>query len=257
MSASVHEAAARGFQLGAEAYERSRPDYPAEAVDRLVQELEVGRGTRVMDVGAGTGKLTRQLIPTGATLIAVEPVEAMRRQIATVCLGVPVVAGVAEALPFADGSVDAVVVAQAFHWFHGDRALAEIHRVLKRSGRMGLVWNARDTSTAWVADLQEIIDTAEAGVPREATGKWRRAFEESQLFGTLHQRRFSHVQRLDRQGLVERVASMSFVATLPDGRRKEILARVEGLAERVRGGNGAIELPYVTDLYWCARTQAG
>src|SRR5438876_9298611 len=110
----VHEAAALGFDAGAEAYERGRPGYPLEAVDALVRVLRIGPGARVVDVAAGTGKLTRMLVPSGAKIVAVEPVEGMRREFRRRVPGVPLVAGTAEAIPIRDATIDAVAVAQAF-----------------------------------------------------------------------------------------------------------------------------------------------
>src|SRR5437879_5536038 len=127
----VHEVAQRGFDAGADAYERARPSYPADAVAWLVEHLKIGPGARVCDLAAGTGKLTRLLAPSSAELIAVEPVEGMSRHLRAAQPGVPVVAATAEALPFADGSLDAVTVAQAFHWFDADRAFGELARVLR------------------------------------------------------------------------------------------------------------------------------
>ena len=255
MSRDVHEAAERGFGAAAEAYERSRPDYPGRAIERLVQELELGRSSRAVDLGAGTGKLTRLLLPAGATMVAVEPVEAMRRAFASILPEVPVVAAVAEALPFADESFDAVVCAQAFHWFDGDRALAAIHRVLKPHGRLGLLWNVRDESVPWVRALTEIITPYERTAPREKTHAWRRAFSATDRFGRLNQLRFSHAQRLDRAGLVERFASVSFIAALPGSARDDVLGQIRSLAEHHPdlAGRRELELPYVTELYWCAR----
>lgn len=255
MSRDVHEAAARGFGVAAEAYERSRPDYPGEALDRLIQELELTRSCVAMDLGAGTGKLTRLLIPTGATLVAVEPVEAMRRAFRSVLPEVRLVGGVAEALPFADETFDAVVCAQAFHWFDGNRALPAIHRVLKRWGRLGLLWNIRDESVTWVRALTEIITPYERTAPREKTHEWRRAFSATDLFGRLHQLRFPHAQRLDPDGLVERFASASFIASLPDRERAEVLGRIRSVAEHHPdvAGRDSFELPYVTEVYWCAK----
>jgi SAM-dependent methyltransferase len=249
----VHEAAARGFQAAAEVYERSRPDYPGEAIDRMIQDLEIGRTATVLDMGAGTGKLTRMLLPTGARLVGLDPVEAMRRMLIAAVPEALVVGGTAEALPFGEASFDAVVAGQAFHWFRGEQALAEIHRVLRPSGRMGLIWNVRDHAVPWVARLTEIIDRYEAGAPREATGDWRRAFSSTTYFGTLHQRRFHHEQRLDREGLVDRVASMSFIAALPPERRQEVLTEIRRLAEENADGSGILVMPYNTDLYWCVR----
>lgn len=255
MSRGVHEAAERGFGAAAEAYERSRPDYPPEAIDRLVQELELTRSCRAMDLGAGTGKLTRLLVPIGAALVAVEPLPAMRGAFASVLPDVPVVGGLAEALPFADGSFDAVVCAQAFHWFDGRRALPAIHRVLRPRGRLGLLWNVRDDSVPWVRALTEIITPYERTAPREKTQAWRQAFSARDLFGRLNQLRFPHLQRLDRDGLVERFASVSFIAALPAPARDEVLGRIGSLAEAHPdlAGRQTFELPYVTELYWCGR----
>ena len=253
-ASDIHDAAARGFQEAAEAYERARPDYPAEALDRMVQDLEIGRAATVLDLGAGTGKLTRMLAPTGARLVALEPVEAMRRTFVDAVPGVAVLGGTAEALPFADATFDAVVAAQSFHWFRGEAALAEAHRVLRPSGRLGLIWNIRDRSVPWVERLTEIIDRYESGAPRERTGEWRRAFSATTYFGALVQRRFQHRQRLDRDGLIDRVASMSFIASLPPDRHARVLEEVRRLADEQADERGEIVLPYWTDLYWCVRT---
>jgi SAM-dependent methyltransferase len=255
VSRSLHEAAERGFGAAAEAYERSRPGYPSEAIDRLTQELELTRSCRAMDLGAGTGKLTRLLLSTGASLVAVEPVEAMRLAFASVLPEVRLVGGVAEALPFTDETFDAVVCAQSFHWFDGDRALTEIHRVLKRKGRLGLLWNVRDESAPWVHELTEIIGPYERTAPREKTHEWRRAFSASDLFGRLNQLRFPHAQRLDVEGLVERFASVSFIASLPSEEGDGVLGRIRSLAETHPdlAGQEEFDLPYVTELYWCAK----
>jgi SAM-dependent methyltransferase len=255
VSRAVHEAAERGFGAAAEAYERSRPDYPAEAIDRLVQELELTRPCLAMDLGAGTGKLARLLLPTGARLVAVEPVGAMRQAFGAVLPDVPVVGAVAEALPFGDETFDAIVCAQAFHWFDGDRALPAMHGVLKRHGRLGLLWNVRDESIPWVGALTEMITPYERAAPREKTHAWRRSFSATDLFGRLHQLRFAHAQRLDPDGLVERFASVSFIASLPVGERGDVLGRIRRLAETHPdlAGRRSFDLPYVTELYWCAK----
>jgi SAM-dependent methyltransferase len=254
VSAEVHPAA-RGFSAAAREYERSRPSYPEEAVDRLVQELEITRDGLVLDLGAGTGKLTRLLAPTGSRLVALEPVQAMRVACAEVVPEALVLGGVAEALPFLDGTFDGVVAGQAFHWFDGPRALAEIHRTLKPSGRLGLIWNLRDESVDWVRRLTEIIEPYERTAPREKTHEWRAAFQMTDLFGSLNQRRFPHSQTLDVEGLVERFASVSFIAVLPEEERADVLARIRELAKTHPdlAGHGSFELPYFTELYWCSR----
>ena len=149
----INEQAEAGFGRGAATYERGRPSYPADAIDVLVRELGIGPDRDVLDLAAGTGKLTRLLVPTGARLVAVEPVAAMADQLRTAVPGVEVHDGTAEAIPLPDGSVDAVVVGQAFHWFDAPVALAEIARVLRPGGGLGLIWNERDSSVPWVAEL--------------------------------------------------------------------------------------------------------
>lgn len=241
--------------MAARGYERSRPSYPEGAIDRLVQELEVQRDGLVLDLGAGTGKLTRLLASTGARLVALDPVEAMRKACAELVPQALVTGGVAESLPFCDGSFDGVVAGQAFHWFDGPRALGEIHRTLKPSGRLGLIWNVRDESVDWVRRLTEIIDPYERTAPREKTHEWRAAFSMTDLFGTLNQRRFPYSQTLDVDGLVERFAAVSFIASLAEEERQEVLARIRDLTETHPdlADRESFELPYFTELYWCSR----
>jgi len=153
----LSDVAAAGFGAGAQDYERGRPSYPDDLVVWMAERLRIGAGSRVVDLAAGTGKLTRLLVPTGADLVAVEPVAAMREQLAAVVPGVPALDGTAESIPLAPASVDAVTVAQAFHWFDADAALAEIARVLRPGGALGLVWNERDVREPWVAELSKLI----------------------------------------------------------------------------------------------------
>jgi SAM-dependent methyltransferase len=252
---AIHPSAALGFQAGADAYERGRPSFPAEAVAFLIEWLGIGPSTRVLELGAGTGKLTRQLVPSGASIVAVEPVPAMREKLEALVPGVQVLDGTAEDIPVGHGSVDAVAVAQAFHWFDGRRALAEIHRVLRPGGRLGLLWNARDESVDWSAELTRIMDPHRGSAPRYATGDWQLAFEDTSLFGPLHERSVQYVERMVPDQVVDRVLSVSFIAALPD-------AQCRGVAERVRhllvshpdlADRDEIAFPYRTDVFWCER----
>src|SRR6185503_12958613 len=159
----VHRLAAVGFDRAADAYERARPSYPDEAVALLVGALGIGPGRRVLDLAAGTGKLTRLLMPTGAGLVAVEPVAGMRARLLAAVPEVEVLDGTAEALPLPDGSVDAVVCAQAWHWFDSAAALAEVRRVLRpgparAAGGLAVVFNIRDESVAWVRELTGVTE---------------------------------------------------------------------------------------------------
>src|SRR3954452_2306324 len=141
------------FGAAAQVYERARPGYPPEAVDLL---LAPG-ARRVADVGAGTGKFSRLLVAAGLDVVAVEPDARMRAELARVLPGVPVLEGSAEALPLEDSGVDAVVVAQAWHWVDPARALPEVARVLSPGGGLGVVWNERTLGEPWVDSLEELL----------------------------------------------------------------------------------------------------
>jgi SAM-dependent methyltransferase len=258
MSSDIHESASRGFAQATEAYEEGRPTYPAKAAARLARELRLRPGRAVLDLAAGTGKLTALLVGTGATVVAVEPVAEMRGVLERALPGVRALPGTAEAIPLADGSVDAVTAGQAFHWFRGDEALAEIHRVLTPDGGLGLVWNVRDTSVPWVAGLSEIMEPHRGDTPALRSGEWREAFERTQLFGPLSHAEVRHVHHLPPAGVVARVASVSFVAALPDRERERVLAEVRDLlaTDPETRGREEIALPYRTAVYWAKRASS-
>ena len=251
---AIDRVAADGFQAGADAYERARPGYPGDAVAWLADTLRIRPASRVADIGAGTGKLTASLLELGARVIAVEPVEAMRNHLAEALPSAGVVAAAAEALPFASASVDSVVAAQAFHWFDAGRALPEIRRVLAEGGRLGLVWNARDRSVDWVAEMAAIVDAYGDAIRRHESGEWRSAFP-APGFGPLEERVFSNVQTITREGVVDRVASTSFIARLPDDERGTVLERIRSLLDThaQTRDTDPIEFPHLTRVYWCER----
>lgn len=255
---TVHDAAARGFQRGADDYERARPSYPADAVAFLVERLGIGPGTRVLDLAAGTGKLTRLLAPTGAELVAVEPVPAMRAVLVDAVPAADVLDGVAEAIPLPDASVDAVTVAQAFHWFDAPAALAEITRVLRPGGGLGLVWNVRDESVPWVRRFTEITVERSGGTPYRRDYTFQHWQDELAAVGgltPLETRRFRFDQEVDVELVVDRAASISFVSALPDDQRHAVLAEVRTMLEQhpELQGRATFPFPYETDVYWCHR----
>jgi MOSC domain-containing protein YiiM/SAM-dependent methyltransferase len=249
---AIHESAARGFSAAADAYERGRPGYSPEAVGTLVRELRIGPEARVLDLAAGTGKLTRQLVETGAEIVAVEPIAEMRAKLVQAVPGAEALEGTAERIPLPNHSVDAVVVGQAFHWFDGVRALSEIHRVLKPSGGLGLVWQSRDARRPWVKRLNEIIDGAASGQPRFKDEMWRAAFDVTALFEPIETALFWYVQRADVETIVDRVASISYVAATPDDRRTKVLDAVRELLaiDAETAGAEVIELPYRAEVFW-------
>ena len=209
----------------------------------------------MVDLGAGSGKFTGTLAKSGATILAVEPVEGMREKFRRLHPGIPLLDGSAERIPLPDHSADAVVAAQAFHWFDGPAALAEIHRVLRPGGRLGLLWNVRDESDPLMAAITKIIDPFEDGAPRYRTMQWRRAFETTSLFSPLEKAEFAFEQVGDTQMVLDRFGSVSFIVMLPETERQAVLDRIRQacLQQLERQGDGPIRLPYLATLFWCQR----
>jgi SAM-dependent methyltransferase len=230
--------ATRGF-ADSDRYERGRPGYPQAAVDTIVTELGLRPGRTVLDLAAGTGKLTRLLAPSGANVIAVEPVREMRDKLE----GFVALAGTAEHIPLTDAYVDGVTVAQAFHWFDADRALQEIHRVLRRGGGLALIWNARDERQPLQAALSEIFDRYEGDTPRRNQRDWKSLLGKSGLFERSSRVLFEHVQPVDEQAVVDRVLSVSFMASLP---REEQDVVEQEVRERA---HDPTQHTYKTELY--------
>lgn len=247
--------AATGFNQAAEAYERGRPDYPRQAVTFLLDTLGVSPGSTVVDLGAGSGKFTRLLATSGAHLLAVEPVEGMRVKFQQLLPGITALDGSAEHIPLPSGSVDALVAAQAFHWFDGKAALEEIHRVLKPGGMLGLIWNVRDESLPLMADLTAIMDPHEDGAPRYRNMDWKKAFERTTLFTRLQQQDFPYEQIGDTEMVVDRVGSVSFISALPVQEKERVLVQVRRAVARHQQSHSTevIKLPYCSTIFWCAR----
>jgi SAM-dependent methyltransferase len=227
---------ATSFSAVADAYERARPEYPAEAVPWLTGEPPLD----VVDLAAGTGKLTRALIAFGHRVTAVEPLAEMRERLEAAVPGTPALDGTAEAMPLPDGSADVVVAAQAFHWFDQPVALREIARVLRPGGRLGLIWNMRDESVEWVARLSETIG-AEPVDRRDTTA----AIDASGLFGPVERGEWRWEQAVTRERLRELVLSRSYCASLPEAARAPVLEAVGRLHDEAAGDDG-LAMPYVT-----------
>ena len=162
--------------------------------------------------------------------------------------GAEVLDGTAEAIPLADGSVDAVTVAQAFHWFDGEAALAEIHRVLRPGGALALVWNRRPLDDPVHAEIERLIAPHRGSTPAHVSGAWRAAFEHTTSFGPLEERIFEHGRPVDAEALADRIGSTSFVAALDDEPREEVLSGVRALA-----ADGPVLLRYVCEVFACDR----
>lgn len=227
---TINQQAETGFGRAAEAYDRGRPEYPIQAIDWLTDRLGLQSGRIVVDVGAGTGKLTRALVPAGARLVAVEPVQNMRGVLTRRLPEVEVLAGSAEAIPLSAASADAIVVGQAFHWFDGPRALEEFGRVLNPTGKLGLIWNRRDDRQQLEREIDEIITPYRGSAPAYRSKEWQSAFGARSPFSLIDQVEIPFTQTLDEDGFVDRLMSISFIASLDEAERRLVEQRLRALA---------------------------
>ena len=237
---------ANAFGPAAADYERARPSYPPEAIGILRRELGVGPGARVCDLAAGTGKLTRLLVATGADVVAVEPVPGMREQLSEVLPEIDVFDGTAEAIPFEDNSLDTVTVAQAFHWFKFDEALAEIRRVLRAGGGLAIVFNQRDEREPWVAEMNKVIQWHTRTVARYQTTDWVGLLNGAG-FVSVGAEKVEWNQPITPDLLASRVRSVSYVADESADVQQDYVDRVLALVE---GFDDTFPLPYVTHVWF-------
>jgi SAM-dependent methyltransferase len=229
---------ARSFDAAAVEYERHRPEYPTEAIGWAVDRLGLADGARVLDLGAGTGKLTRGLLARGFEVVAVEPGRSMLEQLRKAVPGVEALEGSAEAIPLPDASVDAVTAGQAYHWFDPPRALSELRRVLRPAGGLALFWNWWDVRDPLQRRLLEVMGGRSAGLAHEPPDA--RAFE------PVAETVVESVRRTSPDALTARVATTSALLTAEPERRDELLEQVRRLAA-VRGD--AFDLPQLTYVF--------
>jgi SAM-dependent methyltransferase len=249
---------ARAFSLAAAEYELGRPGYPAEAIDLLAEKLGLTEDAVTVDLGAGTGKLTRELVPRFGRVIAVEPLDEMRAELQRGLPDVEALAGAAEGIPLASASADAVLCAQAVHWFDPEPALEEIARVLRPRAGLGLLWNTTPWETRegeWFSALGEFLDLHCPDRPRtqqHTWHRWRAAFDRPGPFEPLANARRDHLQRQPRDEFVAQVASRSYVAALPASEREEVIREVDAMLDRPDSplADGEVTVPLHTDLYW-------
>jgi SAM-dependent methyltransferase len=232
------------FGSQAAAYERGRPSYPPEAVNWLLAP-EAGSPVRdVLDLGAGTGKLTSRLVERDLNVVAVDPITELLDVLRTTLPDTPALLGTAEQIPLPDKSVDAVLVAQAWHWFDPQRAVAEVARVLRPGGRLGLLWNVRDERLGWVKDFGRIVGLEHDWA--NATVVLPEPFTDVQT----HQVEWTNY--VTPQALIDYVASRSYCITSPADVRTRTLDEVRTLltSHPALANSAGIALPYITV---CAR----
>jgi SAM-dependent methyltransferase len=240
------------FGAHADAYERARPAWPQDAARWLVP----GDVELVVELGAGTGKLTRALAALGVRVVAVEPDPRMLAVLRG--LGLEGMEGSAETIPFGDGMAGAVVAGSSLHWFELERALPEIHRVLRPAGRFGFGWNHRDDRHPAIARVAEALYAAQARTrgPRWRSRDWPDELTASGLFRDVEHALFEHVHELPREALADHLMSYSGVAALPQDERRRVLAEVaEHLdSDESVSGDGRLRLPFVVTAYRATRT---
>jgi ubiquinone/menaquinone biosynthesis C-methylase UbiE len=241
--ADHNELARAGFQNGA-LYDEARPNYPEDVVEYFSATLGLTTSMHVLDLGAGSGIFSRQLQPLVGTVTAVEPSASMRESFRSSSSGMEVLDGSDISIPMGDGSVDAVFVAQAFHWFDAPRALSEIHRVLVPQGGLGLVWNERDETVEWVAALSRAMqwDTRQ---PYEV-GKDFTDVITSGPFTKVERVAFAHTQLLSREGLLQRVLTTSYISAMEPAERDQLMRSVRVVVDQLAE---PVVLPYVTTAY--------
>ena len=245
---------AEAFAGSADSYDRARPGYEDEPLDWAFRELALDGRSVVLDLAAGTGKLSQALAARAGLLIAVEPLAGMRRLLTARAPEATLLDGTAEQIPIGDGSVDAVFVGEAFHWFDGVRALPEIHRVLRPAGGLALLWHhvSWHDRAAWAeafeARLREVPAPDVRPENRPHTLRWQEAFAGNVLFTPLEHREFSHPITVDAEQIVQLVLSWSFVAALPEADRA-LLGRDLSQIVHNHAGDAPLELPFVTQVY--------
>lgn len=239
------------FGANATAYERARPAWPEEVARWLVP----AGAELVVELGAGTGKLTRAVSALGVRVVAVEPDPRMLAVLHG--LGLEGVDGSAEAIPFDDGVADAVVAGSSLHWFELEQALAEIHRVLRPGGRLAFGWNHRDDRHAAVARMGETVYAAQARRrgPRWRSRDWASELTESGLFRDVERALFEHVHELPREALADHLLSYSGVAALPEDERRRIFGEVAEALDSDSSVNDGVtlRLPFVVAAYRATR----
>ncbi len=246
---------AEGFDRVASAYERGRPRYAPAAVRFLRERLGLAPGRTLVELGSGTGKLTRDLVGSGAAIVAVEPSEEMREEFARAVPGVLALAGTAERIPLPDRVADAVVAAQAAHWFRPRTAGREIARILRPGGVVAFVWNVRDRNFPFVKRYESTVHRHTTGPP----GRWRhwqRMFEPSgHGFGPVRLSKFRWVLPTSPEAIVLHALSTSRVAALPPATRARVAREVEELlrTDPWSRGRSRVRLPTVTEVHWARR----
>lgn len=249
---TIHPTAAQGFRSGAALYQQTRPSYPLQVVSWLRNELELTHLSKVIDLAAGTGKFTQYLKQITPHIVAVEPVVEMQLQLKAAYPDVTTLTAYSDQIPLESGEYDAVLAAQAFHWFANHETLAEIHRLLKARGHFGLIWNQRDTRVPWVKAIADILLPLESDTPRFHSGQWKVAFKNQAWFKLSSEQHFSHTHHGTVEQVVsKRLLSTSFIAMMPEAQQQQLKQQFEHIIFEHLGKrpDDEIDFPYITYAY--------
>lgn len=252
---NIHQSARTGYQKNADKYQSGRPDYAAASLDWMQDALAIGKESKVLDLGAGTGKFTKRICELSDHVIAVEPVAAMRATLHAKLPQVEAIDGNALTIPLADQSVDALVCAQSFHWFASDMAVKEMARVLRPGGKLGLIWNVRDETVDWVAAITKLITPFEGDAPRYYKGDWKKPLP-SAYFSPLEKQSFAQSHDGPAEDvIINRFLSVSFIAAQTEEAQADIAEQLRDLAANhpALKGKEQISFPYVTETYSATR----
>ena len=244
----VHEAAEDGFGRNAGIYQQARPSYPSELLARFVDHYG---SDRILEIGAGSGIFTQQLVDAGLDVVAVEPVASMRDHLMQQVPCIEVLDGTAERLPVGDASFDVVAVAQSFHWFDFERSLDEICRVLRPSGHLVTVWNVKSGTSGWFMAYMAIVDRYAGDTPRHAQMKWRAAIDADSRFRLIDDWAVDHPKPTDADGVVNRALSTSFIAALPAAEQSKVEAELRAV---LAPSTEQLEFPYRAEIQAWQRT---
>ncbi len=238
----IHACAAEGYRQESTTYASARPSYHPALIDRSVDAY--GNGT-IVDLGAGTGIFTRQLVERGLHPIAIEPVAEMRAELRASLPTATTLDGTAEHTGLADSSVDTVFVAQAFHWFDHTHALPELRRILRPGGHLVCVWNVRDETEPWVQGFTDIVDRYAGDTPRHRTMEWRRTIDADPAFTMVDDFAVANPVPSSHAAVAARALSTSFIAALDPAEQRDVL---EQISELTRPLGLSFEFPYRSEL---------
>jgi ubiquinone/menaquinone biosynthesis C-methylase UbiE len=256
MNKSPIHSTANSYQNSSEIYESGRPGYTEESVFALCEHLSLTVSSSIVELGAGTGKFTRILAKKYPNVLVVEPVPAMLEKLKSILPEVRGKLGTGEDIPSQDLSADAIIIANAFHWFSTEKAINEFKRVLKNGGGLGLIWNLDGVFTsAWGKIIDSWLDEIEGETPQYKTGLWRKVLEKSEFFSPLSEQHFSSSRATTPEEIIDRVMSISFVAAQPDSVKVDLQQRIEKLlaTHPETQGKDNLTVTFDTKIYWCFR----